>query len=166
MHAQGVISLIPMDGYMFSHFQEIGTSSHITDTCEDKYCNSENPPFFLVPHSSACWAQCHMVWNILLVILDQLSRLCPFPDSCASSIFSLKVRSVKHKDLDSMWASLSNMLSPLFLPQIQNTTMYELLWGKLIHSHPKQVYNCIYTCREKQGELCRHVFFRFNLSCT
>lgn len=38
--------------------------------------------FILLDMSLYCWAWCHMVWNISLVSLDQLSKLCHLPASC------------------------------------------------------------------------------------
>lgn len=70
----------------------------LTVTWEDKYRNSKHfPLLFLTLPSFYCWAQHHMVRDISLVILGQMSQLGPLPTSCPSPAYSLVRQCEKQK---------------------------------------------------------------------
>ena len=77
----------------------------------------------------------HMVWNIPLASLGQLSQLRPLPASCAPCRPG-QCEKLKNPSLPSNTKNMS-ILSTLFSSQIQNTALHQLPERKLTLSYPK-----------------------------
>lgn len=59
-------------------------------TCNRVFLERQmSAPLPTSPASFYCWAQHHIVWNILFINGDQLPQLCPCPASCAPPNFLL-----------------------------------------------------------------------------
>jgi len=133
---QGTHSL-PICRQVFNHLQE--SRAFIM---QNGLLEWQMPSLQMFPPSSSPsfvgWAWCRMVWNIPLVSWGQLSRLCPFPTTCAPSAHLLVGWGEKQKRL---WLLSNNsyisVLSTFFLYWIQNTALYQLLGQKLTVSQPK-----------------------------
>ena len=66
---------------MFGHFPGSRVSVRVVVAPEDKRKQTNAPHFLLLPLAFIL-SRRHMVWNIPLVSLGQLSWLCPLPRSC------------------------------------------------------------------------------------
>lgn len=77
---------LPMGQQVFSHVQEIRAPSQIMVTWKINITNSSVPSSS--PHFT-CWAWCHMVWNIPLIIWGHLSWLRLLPASQIPPVSSL-----------------------------------------------------------------------------
>lgn len=88
--------------------------------------------------SLMCSAWCHMVWNVPWVSWDRLSWLCPLTTSSASPVHSLAGSCEKLSVSPAQPQPKHQcVLSTLFLPQIQNTALYQLLGRKFTPSQLK-----------------------------
>lgn len=101
------------------------------------------------PAASFCslywWAWCHRVRNIPLVCWGQLSRLYPFPVSCAPAAYLLMWWCEKQKRSRCCLATTkTHLLSKLFKSQIQRIAPCKPLWGNVTLSQPKPVQTWIF----------------------
>lgn len=102
-----------------------------------------------------------LAWNIPLVILSQLPRLCPLPTSCPPPACLLRKHTGKKKKPCHCASTAQQQLDTgvlltLLQSQIQNTAPYRLLWRKSTQADPEhlQSHSQIFQTANRAGATC------------